>query len=136
MALFRKVKYFAIIFDDDGYYVKTIKINKSSKTFKDKINRYNIDILNGSYSVEKRLFFDRKYYYYNQNDPNPLRIDKKSIPILSPELYNIELETHVARQLNNFGRNKLLALLTPRNLIILGIIIVVGVFFLKGGKLI
>jgi hypothetical protein len=132
---FFKRKYFAIIFDDNGDFVNCIRFKQKDSTIKFEKRQYNIILDKASHFNRKGLFHDKRFFFYNLNNPNPILINKKIEPIFSSKLYNIMLETKVATDLNNLADGGLGQYLTPRNIIIGIIVIGVIIYFTSGGTL-
>lgn len=66
------------------------------------------------------------------SDPYSMRLNAK--PVMNPELYNIMLETKVARELNKLHKSPFLALLTdPKTLFILAVLLIILVYVARGG---
>lgn len=127
----------ALFFDENGDYLGSKTFKRSEKIFKYKKNSYNIDLKYSSFRNINviPILWDRKDYYYNIGNSNPVLIDKKSEPIINPELYNIMLETKVARDLNDLSRKGLADFLTPRNILIGLIVVGAIIYFASGGSL-
>lgn len=99
---FFKVKHKALLFDDNGEFLDIQGFKRSDDYFtygsgKD-ARKFNI-ILNNCTTWEKRHLIrgNKRYYYYNINNPNPILLDKKSEPIISSKIYNVMLETKIGR---------------------------------------
>lgn len=128
----------ANIYDKSGRIIGSVKFGKLDKTFKygDK-HRFNVDVENSSVLERRNLFgkVNRVEYTYNIDNPNPLIFNKEIKSVLNPELYNVNIETKVAQDLNDLSKTGLSQFLTPRNLIIGAVIIFAIIYFSKGGKI-
>lgn len=138
MGLFR-TKHIAILFDDKGEYVDDVSFKRNEDVFtygKGKDNRkYNIVLDNCTIFERHGYLRNKRYYFYNINNPMPFILNKKTEPYFNSKLYNIMLETKVARDLNNLVKGVWSELFTARNVIIAIIIIGVIVYFTTGGKI-
>lgn len=122
----------ARMFDEKGNYHGTASFSKKDKTFDYGKGSYNVDEENATVMEGWVLpvIWKEKIYYYNITHSNPIRLDKKSTPMLSPELYNINLKSKVARDLNNVGQGSFLDnLLTPTNIII-ALVVIGGILYI------
>lgn len=128
--------YKAIFYDDKGDFVEVKQFSRKEKTFKAFGNKsFNIN-LNASYFDRKHFFFDKRYFYYNINNPNPILMNKKAEPIMDSESYNVNLETKVLRDLNELSKGKgWLSNLSTQQIIIILAIIGAIIYFATGGKI-
>lgn len=128
--------YYALFFDDNGEFIKRIKFKRKDRVFTYERKKYNVEIQNATFYPKRFLIFFKSYFYfYNINNPSPLSFEKVVEPVINPELYNIMLETKVARDLNDLHKDFLGKLLTPRNIFI-GIILVIAIiYFAQGGSI-
>ena len=141
MSLFGFKIHSAIFYDLRGCFigVQRIKIGKGEglveKTFKYKGGSYNIK---PDSSRSRRVYFPYLFDYYDYiyivGNPDPLKIQTNIQPLMSAEMYNIQLESKVLRDLNNVRQDLLSQLLTPRNLIILVLIVGAIIYFVSGGS--
>lgn len=123
-------------FDENGKHAGKKGFNRFKKWFKFKDGAYNI-VLGASYIEDHPipLLWKRRTYYYPLDDSNPVTIDGKPKPAFTPQLYDINLETEVAKQLNDLQKKGLSDLLTGKNLMIVGAGILIAIYFLKGGTI-
>lgn len=121
--------YWAYFYNDRGEYVGRKSFSQKERTFKYGNRSYNIILKEGTETKFDYFLWERRIYYYNINNPNPIKMDKKAEPILDAEVYNQFLETKVIKDLNDISSG-LGQYLTPRNIII-GIIII-GVLIYVG----
>jgi hypothetical protein len=132
-------KHLAIFFDDKGEYLDVCKLKRSQDTFKygsgKEQRQFNIILDNCTTFNRKGLLFDKRYYFYNINNPMPLILNKRCEPVFNSKLYNVMMETNVAQQLNDLAKDSFAKYLTPRNIIIAIIIIGVIIYFASGGTL-
>jgi hypothetical protein len=131
MAIFWK-KVYALFYDDKGEFITRHRIGRWEKIFKYKNKSFNVIEDEATITEIKGLWHDRYYYHYNINNPNPMRLKKVAEPIINSDIYNVQLETKVARDLNDLAKTGLSALLTPRNIIIAIVIIGILVYLLTG----
>lgn len=127
--------YKGVIYDDKGEFlaIKTFSPKKDYFTWGKK--SFAIDTLNASYFVVNRILWETRYYQYNDKNPHPYRMDKKGEPALNTELLNVQLENKVARDLNRMSENRFSGLLTPRNIMIGGLILLAYLYFHSIGKI-
>lgn len=129
--------FYAKFFDEKGDFIGNKKFNKFDSSFKFKKRRYNIERQKGSYyetsSIPFILF--KRFYIYNINNSNPIKLDKKSEPIIEPEIYNTIIESEEAKKLNNLHNKGFLAQLDFKIVLIALGIIAVGIYFLRGGTI-
>lgn len=126
----------AWFFDEKGDWHGKKHFSKHSKTITYGKGSYNIDFKRMSYKRVVMLpgLWEKRVYFYNTSNSNPILIDKKSEPIMSPELYDIQLKTKVARELNDLANEGLLSkILTPKNIAI-GIVLIVVIWFISSGQ--
>lgn len=136
MALFNTNRIW--FFDARGEYFGKKGFSKHQKYVKYSKGAYNISFQDSSFKEDNPLPFGiwkRRTYFYNIDNPNPIKLDKKAEPLISPELYNVNLETNVAKQLNDLAKKGLMDFINPKTLIILGVLAAVAIYFLQGGKL-
>lgn len=134
MALFNTNR--AYFFDAKGTgFVGKKGFRNSVKTFEFNGGSYNVDDENAS-SWEQAVFppplswiWHRTNYIYNVEISNPALISKWGKPPISPRLYNINLKTNVAEQLNNLANKGIMQFLTMRNILI-GAGILLGYLYL------
>jgi len=130
-------KYYALIFDKKGNYLKKIKINRKDSTFKYGNKRYNIILNDVSWFKRKTILFNHYYYFYNINNPMPLNILSNIEPVMDSELYNIMLDTKVAKDLNNLPFSFNMDMLkNPKIIFIIIIIVIAIIYFSTGGQLV
>lgn len=130
------MKNYGIMFDETGKYLDTIKLPKKERKFKYSKGSYNIKLKEGSY-FERKNFMGKKrrYYIYNTAYGDPFKLDKEKQPLMNPEDYHTLLNTEQLKKLNDVNSKKSLSdLLTPKNLIIGGAIIL-GIYLLSTGGL-
>lgn len=130
-------QYFGKFFDNKGEFLGNGKFKKYDTNFKFKQKRFNVEMQNGSYYEVTTipLILKKRYYFYNIDSPNPIKLDKKAEPILNSDLYNSIIESEEAKKLNNIGRKSIMDFLEPKYIIAILVIIAVGVYFLRGGSL-
>lgn len=133
MALF--LQHTAWFFDEKGEFDGHKSFNKNKRTFKYKDGAYNIDIENSS-TVETviiPLIWRRRRYFYNTRFSNPLCLKKfENEPLISPELYNANLEVNLAKQLGDLAKGFLAKLLTPTNIVI--VLVLFAIIYYMGTK--
>jgi hypothetical protein len=124
MSITNVKKRVAIFYDDKGEQLGKKGFSKVAKTFDYCGNSYNVFADNASFTTIKRWYWDVEQYHYNINNPNPFLLNKKCEPILDSEMYNVQLKTKVARELNDLSKSGL-KLDFKTVLIGLGILVVV-----------
>jgi len=94
-------KRIACFYDDKGEFLGKISFDKTSSTFDYGNRSYNVFHDDATVTKIKRWYWDLELYKYNINNPNPMILNKKCEPILDAEMFNIQLKTKVARDLND-----------------------------------
>lgn len=126
----------AVFFDDNGVCVGQKRLKYSDSTFVFQGRGFNFMPLNSSFFKVVNIFSKTKFYFYNINNPMPLLIKKSIDPVVNSEAYGVFLRTDILKKLNDLSKkNWLSELLTPRNMIIALILIVVIWFFASGHSL-
>lgn len=121
------------MYDDNGRFIKKVRLKRHEKRFRYNKKSFNIDEKEAGETNLDYWLFEKRFYHYNINNPNPFKLDKKGEPIMDSALYDIQLETKVAMDLNNLNEGNLSKLLTPRNIII-GLIVIGIIYFLLSGN--
>lgn len=127
--------HWAVIFDKHGWFIKTRKIKYRERTFKEKDFTYNFVPDKASFMKVKTMFSTRKYYMYNLYNPNPILLNGVNKPLISADTYTDVIEANLIKQLNDVQGNLLKRLLTPRNVMLALVIILVIYYFASGGTL-
>lgn len=132
---FDTLKYRAIIYNSVGEHIDTVKLDRFAKNFNYKDGLYNINFDHNS-GIKIKTFWKRyKYFSYQLGNPDPINYNNVNNISMTSEKYNIIFKTEIAKKLNDINENKLLALLTPRNLVI-GLIVIVAIgYFASGGTI-
>lgn len=132
----------AVIWDTNGEVADIVGFNKKHETFKwatpTDIKSFVIDPKHASHFRRKGILFDTRYTQYDKDNPLPLEVKQTHKPIINSSILNSLLETKVMKELNDLAKGLsgfAQFFSNPRNLIIMGIIVVVGVYFLSGGTL-
>lgn len=137
--IFPSTKNYAWIIDDKGEPMDFLNIGKGD-TFNykhgKKTGTYNILIKEATMIKANTPFAKRRIFFYNVNNPNPLKLDKKLQPLLTPEQYKIQLETHILSELNNLANDGIGKYLTFKNILIALIVIAVIIYVATGHSLI
>lgn len=128
-------KRWTVFYDDNGKFLDKKKVKRKDTIVEWNDETYNISIGEGSITEIECLWFNKEYYHYVRGNPNPLKLNKKCEPIINARLYNIQLNTHLAEELNNLS-NDWKKLITPRNIIIFLVIVGIIVYLFMGGKII
>lgn len=124
-------KRIACFLDDKGEFIGKKSFSNTQETFDYGNKSYNVFHKLQSYVIIKRWYWDLEIYFYNINNPNPLILNKKLEPVLSSEMYNIQLKTKVARDLNNLAGGFKLDFKT----IMIGLAILIVVYLIATGKI-
>ena len=127
----RRIAYF---YDDKGEFIGKRSFSKTAKTFDFQNRSFNAMPESASFNLIKRWYWDIECYHYNINNPNPFFFDKKGEPIIDSEMYNIQLKTKVARDLNNLANPGLFANLDFKTIMII-LIAVAVVYMIASGKI-
>lgn len=129
----------AHFFDTSGQFIASYRFKISTKWgIKEKIFKYKYGTYNikPNASNQRLIYFpylvDHVIYFYTIGNPDPLIISHDMKPLINAYDYNVQLETKILTELNKVRQSGLMALLTPRNIII-GIIILVAVFYFASG---
>lgn len=128
----------AWFFDSRGEYHGKKMFSKHASTIKYKDKTFIVD-LDATYKKDYPFIiswiWERRTYFYNIDNPAPLKLDKKGIPILTPEMLQIQLDTKIARDLNDLAKkNAFLAMFTPKRIILIALGALV-VYLLLSGQL-
>lgn len=127
----------AYFYDINGERIGKCSFKKGVEHFEYKEGMYNVIDDNCTIDYEKVLPFGiltRKVTYYNIGNTNPLTLTAKPSAPVTPELYNIIYKTKIARDLNDLAfKQGLLALLTPKNIII-GLVVIGLIYYLASGN--
>jgi len=135
MGFFKK-SHIALLFDDRGELLAKKSFRRKDDFFTyDGERKFNIILQNTTAFEKFGILWNTKYYFYNINNPNPLVLNKKLEPILNSKIYNVMLETKVARDLNDLTKSTLSQLMTPKNIIIVLAILGAVYYFSSGGTL-
>lgn len=96
----------AIIFDEAGRELDTVRFNDDDKTFQygkgKKQGSYNIDLQASSirrYKWFRRIVTDS--WFYKINNPDPVSIKKTCEPKFDARIYNTELESKAIKDLHD-----------------------------------
>lgn len=130
-------------FDERGDFHGKKSFSKHDKIVKygssNSKGAYNINLQELSYKEDVVIPFlwKRKTYFFPTWNSGGFKFDKnsKGIPPISPEIYNVQLETKVAKDLNDLSNRGLLGLLNPKVIIGIVIIAIIAYYFLSGHKL-
>ena len=127
--------FYGVLFDDNGDEFGKKRFKRKEEYFTKNKKSYIIDVKNASYFKKEGFILDKKYFFYNKNNPSPLRLDKKCEPILNSDSFNSLLETKVIREMNKLDKGTFGDLFTFRNiLIVLGVLGVIY-YFSTGGTI-
>lgn len=129
--------FYAKFFDSRGDFIGNKKFNKFDTHFSFKKRRYNIEMQKGSYYETTSIPFllYKRFYIYNLADSNPIKLDKKSEPIIEPDIYNTIIESEEAKKLNNLHNKGLLSKLDFKTVLLLLGIMAIAIYFLRGGTI-
>lgn len=105
-------KEFAVLKDDHGVTISTVKINRGEYKFTYKYNNkkrsYNVIRDNIYFHENRGLFIFKRFYFYNINNTDPLSFNKgnsKWEPLVRPDLYHKLLECEVLIKLNTVNKS-------------------------------
>lgn len=134
MAITGIKKRVACFYDDKGEFLGKKGFSKTAKILEYRGGSYNIFQEGATFTTLKRWYWDVEQYHYNINNPNPFLLNKKAEPIIDSEIYDIQLKTKVARDLNDLSKKSWLASLDFKTVIIILAIIVV-IYMIATGKI-
>lgn len=100
--------YYGRFFDEEGKHLDDKFFRKSNDTFEYSGKAYNIKRDCPTYTEKKGLLINKRYYYYNISNSDPIKINKKVEPIIDPQMYNIQLKNNIAKKLNEVNTTGLL----------------------------
>lgn len=133
---FFTVERIANFLDEKGRPVGSKRFKRDETSFVFGKGRYNVDEKNALCLEERKLGrLKYKKYFYDIKHSNPLTYSHTPKPQISPELYNINMESKVARDLNEMSKEGLAKYLTPTNIVIAIVIVIIAVYLLQGGKI-
>jgi len=128
---------YAIIKDSDLQPHTTIRIKNRNNSFRYEKKTYNV-------IRDKRVFTEskttnilqvkKKFYYYIENNSNPLQLTENNLtPVIDPTVYDSLLESNIIIKLNTYSNNWL-ANIEPKHMIVIGIVILILLYIMTGGK--
>jgi hypothetical protein len=123
---------YAKIWDNNGEFIKNKRFNKNKKSFQLDDKTFNIKTKEGSFYDDNKLFYNRRFYQYNIDCPDPLKINSKVEPLINSTDYNTLLETRHLQKLNDVNKKGLFGNLDFKTIIAIGAIIVIGYLILTG----
>lgn len=134
MALFNTKRAFFFDARKEQHGKKGFK--KHQKIIKYGTGAYNID-LRASYWEDNPLpiLWKRRTYYYNTEHSNPLFLGTEAAPIISPELYNINLKAEAAKKLNDLAKKTIFDFINPKVMILIGLLIVAIIYLTRSGTI-
>lgn len=124
--------------NDDGQVVKRVRIKNDENTFKYDDREYIVNRKDGERFTIKGVFIHKTYYFYNINNPQPLKFNKTTKiwePILDASVFKTLMENKVIIDLNTPPSNSLFKNLKPSHILLGLIVIGVLIYLAKGGKL-
>jgi hypothetical protein len=128
--------HYAHICDQNGIHLGRVKLNYKDLTFDFKGRTYNFIQDHPSYIIHNTLLSKNIIYLYNLNNPMPLYLKQTVIPLISSKDYNTIIRSNVLEKLNAYALQKgLLALITPKNILVLIVGIALLIYFGNGGSL-
>jgi hypothetical protein len=123
---------YAKIWDNNGEFIKNKRFNRNKKSFQLDDKTFNIKTKEGSFYDDNKLFYNRRFYQYNIDCPDPLKINSKVEPLINSTDYNTLLETRHLQKLNDVNKKGLFGNLDFKTILAIGAIIVVGYLLLTG----
>lgn len=135
MSITRIRKRVAYFVDDKGSFIGSKGFSLTSKTFKYENKSYNINHEKATFILFKRWYWDIEVYIYNINNPDPYILQKTAEPLMDAEMYNIQLESNFAKQLNEMSKGKIKIDFKTIIIILIGIAILYLLFTNKLGKI-
>lgn len=136
MSFFPYIIHKCLFYDDSGNLIGSKRVNSNSDDFRFMSKAYFFKPKISSMFKADRLIVKTFYYFYNVNNPEPLRIMRNYEPILKADELRVFIDTSVLKDLNNLKKkNSLFDLLkNPKFLVIIVIIIGVTIFYYANGK--
>lgn len=129
---FDKTKYRAIIYNNNGEQIAVIKLNRKENRFRWNNKSYNVDYNHKSFFMRKTFFKKYKYFFYTTESADQLDLSISEKIQFNSELYDIMLETKVAKDLNNLNNNWLKNL--DFKTVAIAVIIIAGLlYFVSNG---
>lgn len=125
--------YYARFFDEEGKHITDKWFQKWKNTLQYGDKAYNIKRDNPSYVEAKGLLINKRYYHYNIDNPDPLRIKTEVKPKINPELYNTLLQSKVAKRINEVNSNSILSQIGFKEILLIGGAIILLILFFTGG---
>lgn len=133
----------ALFYDSSGSFVGSKRICTSfsigikQKTFNFNKGTYNVKPFVSRSRVTPFPYFFSDYYFYvyQLNNPDPVQLDEKCLPSFNAFIYRDLLESNLVNDLNKSRRNTFGNLLTPRNILIVVIVLGIVYYFSSGGTL-
>lgn len=144
--------YYAKFFNENNEHIKDKWFQKDKDKFKWKNKAYNHKPSGSLFYETKGLLWDRRYYIYRKDCPEPVRLDKLdkykivgkrknkkdkikqvSKVLLDPEQYHTLLETEQLKKLNQPQKSGILDYVEPKHIVILISIILAIVYLVRGG---
>jgi len=132
MGLRLWVSTYGKIWDNNGELIRNKKFNKNKKSFQVEDKTYNIDTQNGSYFDDNKFFYNRRFYQYNVDTPDPIKMNKKIEPLINATDYNTLIETKHLQKLNDVNKKGLFGNLDFKTILAIGAVIVAGYLMLTG----
>ena len=133
MSLFGHKDYGAI-YSDDGEHIKSVRIKNKENSFTWDEKSFILDRKKVKPLERNGVFYDKRYYHYNINNPFPFLLNKKGEPMVNAEQFNILMETKVLKDINSLNNNWLKNIKIQHVLIGLGILAVIY-YVANGGSL-
>lgn len=107
MSITGITKRIACFYDNKGDYLGKKAFSNTEKVFDYAGCSFNVVHEDVTITKLKRWYWNLDIYHYNINNPMPLDFKKTVEPIIDSELYNIQLKTKVARDLNDLSKTGL-----------------------------
>lgn len=130
MAITGIKKRIACFYDDKGEFLDKKGFSKTASTLDYGDRSFNVYQDGVTVTKIKRWYWDIELYHYNFNNPNPMILNKKHEPIIDSEMYNIQLKTKVARDLNDLSKG---GLKLNWKTILIGLVIIAIIYALATG---
>lgn len=125
----------AVFYDENGAFVGVKKLKYSERTFKFKEGAYNFLPEESGFFKVRNVFRTIKYYQYIIGEPQPLKIGKKTEPIINAEVYRRVLESDLVKKLAPKKNNLFDMIGGWKGLIVILIAIGIIYYIANGGSL-
>lgn len=125
----------AKFFNENGEYIKDIKIPKNEKTFEFNGGSYNVKRKDISYFEKKGVLYNTRFYFYNEKNCDPFVLKSNPAIALSPSMYNTMLKTKIAKDLNDVNKKGIFDMFKDPKILIGGLVVLIFIYLASTGQL-